>query len=81
MLYQYPENKPITPDAAHFCFPHGVQPMLLERTPSMSALNELVYSQQYQHSDANSFVFVLKVGLSEVPTRTCSCMQDGHDCW
>lgn len=63
VLYQHPENKPITPDAAHFCFPHGVQPMLLERTPSMSALNELVYSQQYQHSDANSFIFVLKVGL------------------
>ena len=35
--------------------------MLLERTPSMSALNELVYSQQYQHSDGNSFIFVLKV--------------------
>ena len=39
----------------------------------MSALNELVYSQQYQHSDANSFVFVLKVRLSELPTRPCSC--------
>ena len=61
MLYQYPEGGPLTPDAAHFCFPHGVQPSLLERTPSMSALNELVYSQQYQHSDASSFIFVLKV--------------------
>lgn len=63
VLYQYPEGKPITPDAAHFCFPHGVQPSLLERTPSMSALNELVYSQHYQHSDASSFIFVLKVGI------------------
>jgi hypothetical protein len=61
VLYQYPESKPVVPDAANFCFPHGVQPTLLERTPSMSALNELVYSQQYQHSDANSFIFVLKV--------------------
>jgi hypothetical protein len=60
VLYQYPEGAPLTPDAAHFCFPHGVQPSLLERTPSMSALNELVYSQQYQHSDASSFIFVLK---------------------
>ena len=63
VLYQYPEGKAITPDAAHFCFPHGVQPSLLERTPSMSALNELVYSQQYQHSDGASFIFVLKASL------------------
>ena len=60
VLYQYPEGAPLTPDAAHFCFPHGVQPALLERTPSMSALNELVYSQAYQQSDANSFIFALK---------------------
>ena len=65
MLYQYPEGKAITPDAAAFCFPHGVQPSMLERTPSMSALNELVYSQHYQHSDASSFIFVLKVGSSD----------------
>ena len=71
MLYQYPEGKPITPDAAHFCFPHGVQPSMLERTPSMSALNELVYSQHYQHSDASSFIFSLKVG-SQHFLRTAS---------
>jgi hypothetical protein len=65
VLYQYPEGKAITPDAAAFCFPHGVQPSMLERTPSMSALNELVYSQHYQHSDASSFIFVLKVGSSD----------------
>ena len=45
----------------HFCFPHGVQPLLLERTPSMSALNEVIYSQQYQNSDGCSFIFVMKV--------------------
>ena len=44
-----------------FCFPHDVQPTLLERTPSMSALTELIYSQQYQPDDAVSFVFLLKV--------------------
>ena len=71
MLYQYPEGKPITPDAAHFCFPHGVQPSMLERTPSMSALNELVYSQHYQHSDASSFIFVLKVGSQHSLRTSC----------
>lgn len=67
VLYQYPPDVAITPDAAHFCFPHGVQPALLERTPSMSALNELVYSQQYQQSDAASFIFVLKARAHASP--------------
>ena len=51
----------MSPEVVSFCFPHDVQPSLLERTPSMSALNELIYSQQYQHDDAVSFVFLLKV--------------------
>ncbi len=62
ILYSYPPDKPTNHDVVSFCFPHGVQPTLLERTPSMSALNELVYSQQYAHDDAVSFVFLLKVG-------------------
>ena len=74
VLYRYPEGKAITPDAAHFCFPHGVQPSLLERTPSMSALNELVYSQHYQHSDGASFIFVLKASLG----GHCALEQRAH---
>ena len=58
----------------HFCFPHGVQPLLLERTPSMSALNEVIYSQQYQNSDGCSFIFLMKVGNCQecllVPCKT-----------
>ena len=61
MLYSYPADKPVSPEVVSFCFPHDVQPTLLERTPSMSALNELVYSQQYLSDDAVSFVFLLKV--------------------
>ena len=76
VLYQYPEGKAITPDAAHFCFPHGVQPSLLERTPSMSALNELVYSQHYQHSDGASFIFVLKASLQS----RCTLQQMSDTC-
>ena len=45
-----------------FCLPHGVRPELLERTPSMSALNEVIYSQPYQTHDDHSFVFLMKVG-------------------
>ena len=63
VLYNYPPDKPPDQNIVSFCFPHGVQPTLLERTPSMSALNELVYSQQYANDDAVSFVFLLKVGV------------------
>lgn len=48
-------------EVASFCFPHGVQPVLLERTPSMSSLNEIIYGQQFLHSDACSFIFLMKV--------------------
>lgn len=63
ILYSYPAGKTVTPDVASFCFPHGVQPVLLERTPSMSALNEVIYSQQYRSSDGQSFIFLMKVCL------------------
>jgi len=60
VLFAFPPGKPVTPDAAAFCFPHGVQPALLERTPSLSALNELVCSHAYAASDAASFIFTMK---------------------
>lgn len=65
LLYQFPEDKPLhmTPEElVSFCFPHGVTPRLLRRSPSMSALNEVVYGQQhFVHSD-QSFVFLHKGG-------------------
>ena len=61
MLYSYPPEAQASPDLPSFCFPHGVQPTLLERTPSMSSLNDLLYSQNYLNSDASSFIFLLKV--------------------
>lgn len=65
ILYSYPGGTSLVTQmmeqVPHFCFPHGVQPLLLERTPSMSALNEVIYSQQYQNSDGCSFIFLMKV--------------------
>jgi len=69
ILFSYPPDKPVSPEVVSFCFPHDVQPSLLERTPSMSALNELIYSQQYQHDDAVSFVFLLKVSHDGLVTH------------
>lgn len=61
ILYSFPMDKPVNSEVASFCFPHGVHPVLLERTPSMSSLNEIIYGQQFLHSDTSSFVFLMKV--------------------
>ena len=61
VLWCYPEDVPVPiDDVASFCFPHGVEPWLLERTPSMSGLNDLVYSQRYAQADDASFVWALR---------------------
>lgn len=62
VLYSYPLDSSV--EISHWrslCFPHGVQPSLLERTPSMSSLNDLLYSQNYLSSDASSFISFTKV--------------------
>ena len=79
VLYKYPPDKPVISDVAAFCFPHGVQPMLLERTPSMSSLNQLIYSQRFQQSDDSSFIFLLKVAcLCPAPPCLPCSMQGTH---
>ncbi|KAJ6403656.1 hypothetical protein OIU84_011958 [Salix udensis] len=48
ILFKYPPGKRLamrSKDLAAFCFPGGVKTCLLERTPSLSELNELVYGQ------------------------------------
>ncbi|KAF5741809.1 hypothetical protein HS088_TW10G00815 [Tripterygium wilfordii] len=47
-LFKYPPGKRLAmrlKDLSAFCFPGGVKARLLERTPSLSDLNELVYGQ------------------------------------
>ncbi len=70
ILYSFPPEKPVAGSVASFCFPHGVNPVLLERTPSMSSLNEIIYGQKFLHSDACSFVFLMKVTGSKSPSTT-----------
>ena len=49
-------------DVAAFCFPHGVEPAVLERTPSMSAMHDVVYGQRHLHAEDASFVFRVERG-------------------
>ncbi|CAJ1898546.1 unnamed protein product [Sphenostylis stenocarpa] len=63
LLFKYPPAKKLTmrmKDLAPFCFPEGVKAWLLERTPSLSELNELVYGQEHLGKDDLSFVFAVK---------------------
>ncbi|XP_027353327.1 uncharacterized protein LOC113863806 [Abrus precatorius] len=64
ILFKYPPAKKLTmrmKDLASFCFPEGVKAWLLERTPSLSELNEIVYGQEHLGRDDLSFVFTVKV--------------------
>ncbi|KAK9280897.1 hypothetical protein L1049_003788 [Liquidambar formosana] len=64
VLFKYPQGKKLAlrlKDLATFCFPGGVKARLLERTPSLSDLNELVYGQEHLGRDDLSFIFSLKV--------------------
>ncbi|XP_049411105.1 uncharacterized protein LOC125874290 isoform X1 [Solanum stenotomum] len=64
VLFKYPPGKKLAmrlKDLAAFCFPGGVKAHVMERTPSFSELNELVYGQEHLGRDDSSFVFSLKV--------------------
>ncbi|TYI00720.1 hypothetical protein ES332_A11G153100v1 [Gossypium tomentosum] len=64
LLFRYPPGKRIPmrlKDLANFCFPGGVKGRLLERTPSFSDLNELLYGQEHLATDDLAFIFSLKV--------------------
>lgn len=61
-LLHYPSDGEETPkfavdEVAAFCFPHGVEPRLLERTPSMSKLQEMIYGSTFDDGDEQVFVF------------------------
>nr|XP_009790647.1 PREDICTED: uncharacterized protein LOC104238072 isoform X2 [Nicotiana sylvestris] len=64
VLFKYPPGKKLAmrmKDLAAFCFPGGVKAHVMERTPSFSELNELVYGQEHLGRDDLSFIFSLKV--------------------
>lgn len=64
VLFKYPLSKRLplkSSELPHFCFPSGIEARVLERTPSMSELNEIMYGQIHQNRDDHSFVFLLKV--------------------
>ncbi|XP_050365548.1 uncharacterized protein LOC126784096 [Argentina anserina] len=64
VLFKYPPGKRLAmrlKDLASFCFPGGVKARLMEKTPSLSDLNQIVYGQEHLGKDDLAFIFSLKV--------------------
>ncbi|XVF32307.1 hypothetical protein REPUB_Repub17cG0070800 [Reevesia pubescens] len=74
ILFRYPHGKRLamrSKDLAAFCFPGGVKARLLERTPSFSDLNELLYGQEHLGRDDFAFIFSLKVAGNATVYGVC----------
>lgn len=63
IIFKYPPGKKLPmrlKDLCAFSFPGGVKARLMERTPSLSDLNSLVYGQEHMGRDDLAFVFSMK---------------------
>ncbi|KAL7200967.1 hypothetical protein ACSBR1_032810 [Camellia fascicularis] len=79
ILFKYPPGKRLSvrpKDLTAFCFPGGVKARVLERTPSLSDLNELVYGQEHLCNDDMSFIFSLKVADNATLYGVCLHVQE-----
>ncbi|KAJ6821588.1 uncharacterized protein M6B38_391805 [Iris pallida] len=79
VLFKYPPGKRVAKeesDIPAFCFPEGVKARLLERTPSLSDLNELVFGQEHLARDDVSFIFSLKVSDNATLYGVCLHVQE-----
>ncbi|XP_020090289.1 uncharacterized protein LOC109711569 isoform X1 [Ananas comosus] len=64
VLFAYPPEKRLPlkyKDLLSFCFPAGIQVHAVERTPSLSELNEILLGQEQFKESSQSFVFRLQV--------------------
>lgn len=95
VLFVYPPDKQLplrSKDLLSFCFPGGLEVHSIERTPSMSELNEILLGQEHLKQNDLSFVFrlqgaddstlygccVLVDELVQQPSRLISMMADGQ---
>ncbi|RZB71924.1 DENN domain-containing protein 5B isoform H [Glycine soja] len=63
VLFVYPPEKQLPlkcKDLISFCFPGGLEVCAVERTPSMSELNEILFGQEHLKQRDLSFVFRLQ---------------------
>ncbi|KAM7496158.1 hypothetical protein LguiA_020572 [Lonicera macranthoides] len=79
ILFKYPPGKRLAMrlrDLAAFCFPEDVKARVIERTPSLSELNKLVYGQEHLSRDDLAFIFSFKVADNATLYGVCLNVQE-----
>ncbi|KAK8581845.1 hypothetical protein V6N12_072051 [Hibiscus sabdariffa] len=79
VLFVYPPEKQLPlkyKDLLSFCFPGGIEVHAVERTPSMSELNEILLSQEHLKQSDLSFVFRLKVADNSTLYGCCVLVEE-----
>ncbi|KAL0338894.1 UNVERIFIED_CONTAM: DENN domain-containing protein 5B [Sesamum angustifolium] len=79
VLFVYPPEKQLPlkhKDLLSFCFPAGVEVNAVERTPSMSELNEILLGQEHLKQSDLSFVFRLQVADASALYGCCVLVEE-----
>ncbi|KAM0969904.1 hypothetical protein EV1_017849 [Malus domestica] len=79
VLFVYPPEKQLPlqyKDLLSFCFPGGVEVHAVERTPSMSELNEILLGQEHFKRSDLSFVFRLQVADDSTFYGCCMLVEE-----
>jgi len=79
VLFAYPPEKELPlnyQDLLSFCFPGGLKIHAVERTPSMSELNEILIGQEHLKQSDLSFVFRLQAADSSTLYGCCVLIEE-----
>ncbi|XP_021276122.1 uncharacterized protein LOC110410638 isoform X2 [Herrania umbratica] len=79
VLFVYPPEKQLPlkyKDLLSFCFPGGIEVHAVEKTPSMSELNEILLSQEHLKQSDLSFVFRLQVADDSTLYGCCVLVEE-----
>ncbi|KAJ8750860.1 hypothetical protein K2173_016041 [Erythroxylum novogranatense] len=79
VLFVYPPGKELPlkyKDLLSFCFPEGLEVRAVERTPSMSEMNEILLGQEHLKQSDLSFVFRLQVADNSTLYGCCVLVEE-----
>ncbi|KAF9615068.1 hypothetical protein IFM89_021639 [Coptis chinensis] len=79
VLFVYPPEKQLplkSKDLLSFCFPGGLEVHAVERSPSMSELNEILLGQEHLKKSDQSFVFRLQVADDSTLYGCCMLVEE-----
>ncbi|XP_061361519.1 uncharacterized protein LOC133305343 isoform X2 [Gastrolobium bilobum] len=79
VLFAYPPEKQLPlkyKDLLSFCFPGGLEVRAVDRTPSMSELNEILFGQEHLKRRDLSFVFRIQGGDNSTLYGCCVLVEE-----